>query len=358
MGEEETTECTTPEVGRAVGGVRTRKEEMDGLSPGKLRGLQQIADGKGILTVCAIDHRESLRRALNEKNPDAVSYRDMVQFKLDLCRVVSPLASAVLLDPIYGAGQAVLAGALSGRIGLLVSIEMSGYSGEATARITRLLPGWGVRKIKRMGASAVKLLIYFRPDIKDLASRQLELVKELADDCIREDIPLLVESVAYPTAAEKTRPEEFSRKKPDLVLEAARQLTALPIDILKSEFPADIGYEKDAGRLQAFCRQLTQVSRLPWVLLSAGVSYDEFKKEVEIACKAGASGFMAGRALWQEATRVDSREERLRFFENHTVARLKELADMADAWGTPWYARMGHEDGKFPEVPQGWYKNY
>jgi tagatose 1,6-diphosphate aldolase len=331
---------------------------MNRLSIGKLRGLQQIADRKGILTVCALDHRGSLRKALNEENPDAVSYDDMVQFKLDLCRIVSPLASAVLLDPIYGAAQAIQAGALNGQTGLLISTEMTGYSGESTARITRLLSGWGVRKIRRMGASAVKLLIYFRPDVKEVASRQLELVKDLADDCIREDIPLLVESVAYPTAAEKAHPEEFSRKKPDLVLEAARQLTVLPIDVLKSEFPADISYEKDEGKLQTYCRQLTQASRLPWVLLSAGVNYDDFKREVEMACKGGASGFMAGRALWQEAARVGSRETRLSFFRDTTAARLKEIADMADSWGTPWYARMGYEDGKFPDLAEGWYKDY
>jgi tagatose 1,6-diphosphate aldolase len=330
---------------------------MDRLTIGKLRGLQQIADKKGILTVCAIDHRESLRRALNEKNPKAVSYLDMVQFKLDLCRIISPLASAVLLDPIYGAAQAIEAGALSGRTGLLVSVEETGYSGESTARITKLLP-WGVKKVKRMGASAVKLLIYFRPDIKQVASKQLDLVNRLANDCIREDIPLLVESVSYRTAGETAYPEEFSKKKPDLVLEAARQLTALPIDILKSEFPADINYEKDERRLQAYCQQLTQISRLPWVLLSAGVSYAEFKKEVEIACKAGASGFMAGRALWQEATRANSREKRLAFFENETVARLRELADIADTWCTPWYAKMGYADGQFPDLAEGWYKNY
>ncbi len=167
-----------------------------------------------------------------------------------------------------------------------------------------------------------------------------------------------MESVAYPTATEKTHPEEFSKKKPDLVLEAARQLTVLPIEILKSEFPADIGYEKDEARLQAYCRQLSQVSRLPWVLLSAGVSYDEFKKEVEIACKSGASGFMAGRALWQEAARVNSREERLNFFRDHTVARLKELADIADVSGMPWYAKIGYEDGRFPDLAEGWYKDY
>ena len=41
------------------------------LSIGKLRGLQQLADDNGFLTICAIDHRGALKRALNEENPDA-----------------------------------------------------------------------------------------------------------------------------------------------------------------------------------------------------------------------------------------------------------------------------------------------
>jgi len=117
----------------------------------------------------------------------------------------------------------------------------------------------------------------------------------------------VVESVSYPTAEEKDNPEEFFKKKPALVVEAASRLTALPIDILKSEFPADIDYEKDEAKLKSYCQELSQVSRLPWVLLSAGVDFKRFRKEVEIACKAGASGFMAGRAFWQEATQISSK---------------------------------------------------
>lgn len=328
------------------------------LSPGKLRGLQQLANARGILTVCAIDHRESLRREFNEKNPEAVSYRQMVDFKLDLVGVVAPFASAVLLDPIYGAGQAIAAGILPGHTGLLVSAEKTGYSGTGTARITELLTDWSVRKVKKLGASAVKLLLYFGVDLKQIASKQLDLVGKVARQCIEEDIPLLVESVSYPTAAEKNNQEEFSRKKPDLVIEAAKKLTALPIDILKSEFPADIDYEKDEAKLKSYCQQLSQISRLPWVLLSAGTDFERFRKEVEIACKAGASGFMAGRALWQEATYISSREERLKFFKSQTVSRLKELTLMADKWATPWYVKMDSKDGRFPDLSEGWYRSY
>jgi tagatose 1,6-diphosphate aldolase len=180
----------------------------------------------------------------------------------------------------------------------------------------------------------------------------------VARQCIEEDIPLLVETVSYPTAEEKDNPEEFSKKKPELVIETARRVTALPIDILKSEFPADMDYEKDEAKLKSYCQELSQVSRLPWVLLSAGTDFEHFRKEVEIACKAGASGFMAGRALWQEAARISSREERLNFFKGQTVSRLKELTQIANEWATPWFVKMGYKDGRFPDLSEGWYRSY
>jgi tagatose 1,6-diphosphate aldolase len=328
------------------------------ISIGKLKGLQQLADSKGIMTMCAIDHRGALKRALNEKNPDAVSYQDMVDFKLDLCQAVAPFASAILLDPEYGAGQAIAAGLLPGPKGLLVSMEKTGYTGDSTARITELLPGWSIKKVKKMGASAVKLLIYFRPDLKDVASKQLDLVARLADQCLEEDIAFLVEPVSYPVEKGGTSSKRFAEIKPGLVIETARQITALPIDVLKAEFPADIKFEQDEGKLLGLCRELNRASRLPWVLLSAGVDFESFRKQVKIACKAGASGFLAGRALWQEGAQIRSRDERMKFFQNTAAPRLKELAEIADIYGKPWYSRLGAENGKFTPVTEGWYRSY
>jgi tagatose 1,6-diphosphate aldolase len=328
------------------------------ISIGKLRGLQQLADSNGMMTMCAIDHRGALKRALNEKNPAAVSYQDIVDFKLDLCQAVAPFASAILLDPEYGAGQAIAAGLLPGPKGLLVSMEKTGYTGGSTARITELLSGWSVKKVKKMGASAVKLLIYFRPDLKDVASKQLDLVARLADQCLEEDIAFLVEPLSYPIEEAGTSSKRFAEIKPGLVIETARQITALPIDVLKAEFPADIKFEQDEGKLLGLCQELNKASRLPWVLLSAGVDFNSFKKQVEIACKAGASGFLAGRALWQEGVQIRSREARMKFFQNTAAPRLKELAEIADSYGKPWYSRLGAENGKFAPVTEGWYRNY
>lgn len=328
------------------------------LSIGKLRGIQQLADDNGFLTICALDHRGALKRSLNKENPDTVTYQEMVDFKLDLCQAVQNVASAVLLDPIYGAAQAISAGILPGHVGLLVSIEKSGYSGDSTARVTERLYGWDVKKAKRMGASATKLLIYYRPDIKDLASRQLDLVAKLADECIEADIPLLVEPLSYPVEQVGVSSRKYAEMKPELVIETARQVTALPIDVLKAEFPADMEYEQDESKLLQLCQELDRASRLPWVLLSAGADYQVFNKQVEIACKAGASGFLAGRALWQEGVQIRSREERMQFFKTTAAPRLKELAGLVHRYGRPWYAKMGIERGQFAPVAEGWYQNY
>ena len=304
------------------------------------------------MAMCALDHRGSLMKMLSAGQSQGAGYQEMVDFKLDLCRVVAPHATAILLDPIYGAAQAIAAGVIPRTTGLLVSLEKSGYSGEAEARVTNLLPEWDVKKIRKMGATAAKLLLYYRPDV-DVASKQLDTVQKLAADCVAEDMPFVVEPVSYRVANKEASPEDFAKVKPKLVVETARQITALPIDVLKAEFPADLEYEKDKARLSDLCHQLNEASQVPWVILSAGVNFELFYQEVELACRAGASGFLAGRALWQEATQIKSREERLEFLETTVVSRLESLTELANAYGTPWYARL--EAG---EVDENWHRRY
>jgi len=325
---------------------------MQKLSIGKIRGLQQLANEKGILTMCALDHRGSLKRMLGGKHPESINYQVMVDFKLDLCRVVAPHASAMLLDPVYGAGQAIAASVLPKDTGLLVSLEETGYSGGAEARITNILPDWNAKKIKKMGATAAKLLLYYRPDVA-AAGKQLDTVKKLADDCLAEDIPFVVEPVSYKVGPAEADPENFAKVKPQLVIETARQITALPIDVLKAEFPSDLHYEQDKGQLLDFCHQLNQASQVPWIILSAGVNFKLFYQEVELACQAGASGFLAGRALWQEATQLNSRQERLSFLETVVVKRLESLTKISNNYGTPWYSKLGAS-----EVDENWYRSY
>jgi len=300
---------------------------MKRLTIGKVRGLQQIANTDGIFTMCAMDHRGSLRRMLDEEHPGEVDYGEMVKHKLELCSSLAKYASAVLLDPIYGAAQCISHGVLPNNTGLLVSIEASDYSGDKEHRITKLLDEWNVEKIKRMGASAVKILVYYRPDLKQLAGQQLNTVNMVATECIKYDIPFLVEPKSYPIGNEVNNPPQFAALKEQLVIKTARDITSLPIDVLKAEFPADLRYRKDKPELANLCHQLDMSSQVPWVVLSAGVDFEIFCQEVEIACQAGASGFLGGRAIWQEAMFIDNTRERVQYLSTTKADRLNKIFD-------------------------------
>jgi len=331
---------------------------MSNLSIGKIRGLQQISTADGIFVICAIDHRGSLQSAIEKELGKKIGYKEMVEYKLDICSALAPQASAVLLDPVYGAAQSIAGGALPGRTGLLVSVEATGYQNNPEGRVTTLLDAWSVEKIKRMGGSAVKILLYYRPDLAKVAKKQLETVRTVAKECSKHDLPLLVEPVCYPVEAEKTNPAQFAARKPELVIETSRQITALPIDVLKAEFPVDFNYEKDEAKALEMCQRLNDASRVPWVLLSAGVDYPMFCKQVKIACQAGASGFLGGRAIWQEVLRLADREQRLNYLKTTVADRLKELVEITTKYAVPWYRKLAISAHELVAVPENWYKMY
>jgi len=330
---------------------------MKKLSIGKIRGLQQISNSGGIFIICAMDHRGSLRSLIDER-PQEVSHEEMVERKLELCSSLAKYASAVLLDPIFGAAQCIARGALPKDAGLLVSIEASGYSGGKEYRLTRLLDGWSVEKIKRMGASAVKILVYYRPDLEPLAGQQLDTVNKVAEECLKYDLPFLVEPKSYPIGDEVSNPQQFALLKEQLVIKTARAITALPIDVLKAEFPADLHYKKDRAELISLCRKLDQSSQVPWVILSAGVEFELFCQQVEIACQAGASGFVGGRAIWQEAMHIDNARERVRYLSTVGADRLKRLSEIANKYAVPWYQKFGMTAHELAHISEGWYQEY
>ncbi len=185
------------------------------LTPGKIRGLQATSTD-GIFCILAFDHRDSLRGMLKPEKPKVVSDEDIVQFKEAVVCPLAPHVSAVLLDPIYGAVQGISSGAVPGNIGLLVALEQTGYVGASTARITALLPNC-VSAIKKIGASAVKLLIYYHPDAGEITDKQDALVKKVIEDCRSHDIPLFLEAVSYSqdAAHPKNSPEFAALERRD-----------------------------------------------------------------------------------------------------------------------------------------------
>src|SRR5215216_291861 len=133
---------------------------MKPISIGKLRGLQQISSRRGTITALALDHRQNLRKA----NPDFRNDAELSRFKLNVVSVLASEATAILLDPEVSAAQAIVQHTIPKEIGLVVALESTGYTGDATARQAQIIPSWSAEKAKRMGASAVKLLVYYHPD--------------------------------------------------------------------------------------------------------------------------------------------------------------------------------------------------
>ena len=315
---------------------------MEPISIGKFRGLQQCSTRRGTFTCLALDHRQNLRKA----NPAFVSDEELSRFKLDVTSALAPRATAVLLDPEVSAAQAVAARALPGRIGLVVAVESTGYTGDTTARQAQIIPGWSVEKARRMGASMVKLLVYYHPDSN--AAKEIEsFVRQVADDCKRQDLAVMLEPLSYPLDERK---KLSSDEKRYVVIETAKRLAPLGADLLKVEFPLG-AEETDPKVWKEACEEVSSASVHPWILLSAAVDYETFVQQVTAACSAGASGIAVGRAVWQEAVTMNG-VERSGFLRKAASQRLARLTSLCHALAKPWTEFYSAKPGF------DWYRTY
>lgn len=315
---------------------------MKPISIGKLRGLQQISSARGTFTALALDHRQNLRKA----NPAFVSDEQLSCFKLDVTSALASQATAVLLDPEVSAAQAIAAGVIPNHVGLVVAVESTGYTGDATARQAHLLPGWSVEKAKRMGASAIKLLVYYHPD-SSTASAIEDFTAKIAEQCKKHDLVLMLEPLSYSLDENK---KLSSDEKRYVVVETARKLTPLNVDILKAEFPLDVN-DHDESKWMDACKDISSASITPWILLSAAVEYETFLRQVTVACTAGASGVAVGRAVWKEAVMLAG-DERTEFLRTTAPQRLARLTSLCHALAKS-YADFYSADAAFD-----WYKSY
>lgn len=315
---------------------------MKPISIGKLRGLQQISSGRGTFTTLALDHRQNLRKA----NPAFVSDEQLSCFKLDVISALAARATAVLLDPEVSAAQAIAAGVIPNDVGLIVAIESTGYTGDATARQAQIVPGWSVEKAKRMGASAIKLLVYYHPD-SSTAGEIEDFTAKIAEECKKHDLVLMLEPLSYSLDENKKLSSEEKRY---VVVETARHLTPLDVDILKAEFPLDVN-DMDESKWMEACKEISSASVTPWILLSAAVDYETFLRQVTVACNAGASGIAVGRAVWKEAVNMQG-EERIKFLQTTAKARIARLTSLCHALAKPY------TDFSTADAPFDWYKNY
>jgi sulfofructosephosphate aldolase len=87
------------------------------------------------------------------------------------------------------------------------------------------------------------------------------------------------------------------------------------------------GGQGTPAEILAGCAQLTEAITGPWVVLSSGVPAELFPDAVRLARQAGASGFLAGRAVWASVVGSQTMADDLRTV---SVDRLRRLCDVVD----------------------------
>ncbi|KXK24749.1 MAG: tagatose-bisphosphate aldolase [Chloroflexi bacterium OLB15] len=316
------------------------------ITPGKLRALEACSTKEGHFNVLAIDHRGNLWDALAKHTP--VDDAFFTAFKRDTVELLAPYTSAILLDPIYGIAPGLSDGWLPGHVGLLCPLEVTDYTLHPGMRAFQPIPDWSVGKIKRVGANAVKLLLYYHPQAPN-ADTQLAITAAVVKDCAHYDIPLFLEPIVYsPDPAKTLSPTAYR----DAVLEAASTFSGAGADVIKTQFPIDTANTPDEREWRSALRELDEACTAPWTLLSAGVGYDIFKRQAMLACEAGASGVIAGRAVWNEAVQMPDPAARRDLLRSVCAGRVRELNAICGA-GRPWREKVN-----IASPSSGWIAGY
>jgi tagatose 1,6-diphosphate aldolase/sulfofructosephosphate aldolase len=293
------------------------------------RSLDTLAAEAGTFAIIAMDQRNTLRRMFTAVGRDGTD-QELRDAKADVARALTPLASGLLSDPTYGVPAITDTGALAETCGLLVAAEPAQRRTYQSEPRTHRDPALNAQWVLDQGGDALKFFVQLRADRPaprggepDLVAEALAVCQEIIDDCRATGVPAVIENLVYALPGRELE----GREREDAIIEAARALNDLDIDLLKLEYPGSA----------AGCRRLAEVLDRPWAVLSAGVPFAEFSQAMRVAFDdGGASGFIAGRSVWREAVALDGagREEFLM-----TVARprLEELTAIATAYARPWH---------------------
>ena len=188
------------------------------LTPGKLAGMKAVSNPRGVIAAAAMDQRGSLKKALGANAGD----KELEEFKVAVAEILTPHASAILLDPEWGLPAAKKR---AKNAGLLLAYEKTGYDKTGPGRLGDLLDHWSAKRLKAAGADCVKILLYYTPlDPKDINDQKHAWVERIGDECRANDIPFFLELVGYEEGADE-KGLEFAKKKPKIVKDSMAEFT-------------------------------------------------------------------------------------------------------------------------------------
>jgi tagatose 1,6-diphosphate aldolase len=325
------------------------------LSPGKLKGMKAVADARGVIAAAAMDQRGSLQKALGKERGGDISDAMMEEFKTVVAEVLTPHASAILLDPEWGLPASLRR---AKKAGLLLAYEKTGYDKTGPGRLPDLLDEWSARRLKEAGADCVKILLYYTPfDPKDVNDKKHAWVERIGDECRANDIPFFLEFVGYEEGADE-KGLDYAKKKPEIVAASMAEFSKdrYGVDVLKVEVPINMKYVEGAkafGGQKAYTRAEAKAlflkaatsAKKPFIYLSAGVSNDEFTESLALAAESGVkySGVLCGRATWKDGIAIYGKEGAdafRRWLEHKGVENISNV-NAAIKPASPWYSFYG-----------------
>ncbi len=329
------------------------------LSEGKIKHLKALSNERGVIAAAAMDQRGALRKPIAESRgvpQDQVTQQMMEEFKTAVTRILTPHATAILLDPEYGLPAAA---SRSANAGLLLAYEKSGYDNNKPGRLPDLLPHVSAGRIKEMGGDAVKILIYYTP-FEDGAVNDIKhaFVERIGAECETEQIPFFLEFVGYDPRGGDEKGLEFAKIKPRVVIGSMEEFSKpkYRVDVLKVEVPINAHFtegssvykgEKAYSMQEALAhfRNAASVATRPFIYLSAGVSNDQFNESLRMAAEAGTdfSGVLCGRATWKDGIAVYAKQglKALEDWLSTEGVKNIEAVNMSLAAAKPWYAKLG-----------------
>jgi tagatose 1,6-diphosphate aldolase len=326
------------------------------MTPGKLAGMKAVSDARGVIAAAAMDQRGSLKKALAKESGKDVSDAMMEEFKGLVTEVLTPHASAILLDPEWGIGPSKRR---SKNAGLLLAYEKTGYDANTPGRLPDLLDHWSVRRLKEAGADCLKILLYYTPfDSTAINEFKHAWVERIGDECRANDLPYFLEFVGYEEGADE-KGLEYAKRKPEVVAGAMREFTKdrYGVDVMKVEIPINmqfvegaksnktgqVAYTRDEAK-RLFLEAAT-ASTKPFIYLSAGVSNAEFTEGLQVAAESGVrySGVLCGRATWKDGISVFAKEGSAAFrawLETKGVENIRNVNEAVRP-ASPWFSVYG-----------------
>ncbi len=343
------------------------------LSAGKYWGMRRMADAQGRFKMTAVDQRPPIKNPIKAKRGTAEApWEDVAGFKEMLIEELQGESSAMLLDPHFAYPRGVTK--LLASRGLIVTLEDSIFRETPYGRLSSEIDDWSVEKIKRIGGDAVKVLAWYRPDADAAVCRaQQDFTQRIGDACRKYDIPFVFELLVYPLPSdtEQTRDYvEMKSKHPQFVLDSVRAFSdpKFGVDLFKLESPlaaADVPGVGAPGweAAQKWFDAIGAAAGRPWVMLSAGAGMDEFRRILTHAYRAGASGYLAGRAIWSKAfTQFPDWDAIRSGLRGEAVDYMRSLNELTDREAAPWNhhpvygaggARVEPADASFRHVYPG-----